>query len=203
MQFADVDVNHCSLDTGHRLVLRYRLKHTTPCLPDSAKDHKSDVAMVSSILSSWSANEDITMNGIMCYILDNTYEVSTLSVDCLVGQDQYAVAQLETASKDAGFYVCLANLKRLVYGNGEDGKIEDVIEESLETEYICDLDGTQQITPSGYSFDKEDLVQEDYFEGVTPDEQDYDKYENIIDHTYHRSVSDVRVCRYYLLLNCP
>jgi hypothetical protein len=184
-----VTVDTSPLSSGYRLVLRYDLTHKKACQTDSAAAFEKDVDDLRDILSCWDTHgDDATVNGVLGYVLERQYKGEGLNRDCLLGRDRCVVEGLEAASRDSGFHICLANLTRNVYGLGGRRDMLDVIEKSLILDRIVDLDGCQRFDSPSDSFDEDDVLQQNYFNALGPDEEDYIEDEELFDRTHHRSV---------------
>jgi hypothetical protein len=114
---------------------------------------------------------------LLAYLLNDELDDDKLSYNGLEGQDLRAVTHLRQASEKYDFCIYLASLKRSIQLNDEDDDDrfhEREIDQSgakSTLERVVELDGTE--LARGMYFEDEILIQEEPFEGVEPDDEEY------------------------------
>lgn len=142
---------------------------------------------------------------ILAYLLEHEYSQINLKMGALKGEDAHLVANLRGVAEDEGIMVCLANLEYHISGvpddNGRgyyggyggrkrnrwyggysedenDGETPDMIEEidrSLQVKNLVDLRGFSMMG-GDLGLSQENLIPQDPFEDVEPDDKDYEGY---------------------------
>ena len=141
---------------------------------------------------------------IVAYLLKHQYSPANLASGAatLKGEDAHKVAHLRPVAEELGYVVCLANLEYTMSGSADDDygyrsyggwkrhrysedyddedegnpSMLEVNDESLTVENVVDLNGNKLLGPHKLSLDKEWLVPKDPFEGLDPDDQEYEGY---------------------------
>jgi hypothetical protein len=100
-----------------------------------------------------------------------------LSYNELQGQDLQVVNYLRQAGGKYGFCIYLASLKRSIELSGDDDSFHerelDQDEAISSLTRVIELDGTE--VAKGMEFEDDMLIQEEPFEDVEPDEEEYDQ----------------------------
>jgi hypothetical protein len=188
-RFSDVTCEVKSVSSGRRLVLTYNLVHAT-LNPDvlAASSNKS-IAKLDMLFSYWKENVEEETSA-LAYLLQVKLKDGNLSYNELQGQDLQVVDYLRQAGGKYDFCIYLASLKRSNELNEDDDDFfhereidqDDAI--SLLTKVI-ELDGTE--VAKGMEFEDDMLIQEEPFESVKPDDEEWD-YETAAAVLYHRTV---------------
>lgn len=185
--------------SGRRLVLTYNLIQKNPGQLPSASNSSKELTKLRSIFSWWKENivDDVDeMPDMMGYLLDHHYTQASLSLNSLKGKDLKVATYLNEASAEADVYFCLANVERIVMGACEGGggrghygyyddesedsddgghhSIDDILEDNISLVYVAELDGSA--VGSNMPFDADQLIQEDIFDDLEPDEEDFEGY---------------------------
>jgi hypothetical protein len=142
---------------------------------------------------------------VIAYLLKHEYSAANLAhgAKTLKGEDAHKVANLRIVAEELGFMVCLANLsynvtgvadddfgyrdrgwKRGRYGDssdddddGETPSMIEVSETTLEVSNLVDLQGNSLLGQNTVlHIDENNLIPQDPFEGVEPDEKEYEGY---------------------------
>jgi hypothetical protein len=141
---------------------------------------------------------------IIAYLLEHQYSQVNLKMGTLKGEDAHLVANVRGVAEEEGFMMCLANLEynisgvadedglgyyggyggrkihRWYHGDSDenDGETPDMIEEldrSLQVKNLVDLDGLSMMG-GNLRLTQEDLIPQNPFEDVEPDDKDYEGY---------------------------
>ena len=158
------------------------------------------------VLHKWkkdSYEEPADPTQIVAYLLKHQYSPANLATGAatLKGEDAHKVAHLRPVAEELGYIVCLANLEYTMSGSADDDfgyrsyggwkrhrysedydedegnpSMLEVNDESLIVENVVDLNGNKLLGPHKLSLDKEWLVPKDPFEGLDPDDQEYEGY---------------------------
>ncbi|EDR06759.1 uncharacterized protein LACBIDRAFT_328485 [Laccaria bicolor S238N-H82] len=189
-----------------------------PSLPNM----NSAVNEIRRVLHKWSkdAYEEPPMSTqIVAYLLKHQYSPANFASGAatLKGEDAHKVAHLRPVAEELGYVVCLANLKYTMTGSADDDygyrshggwkrhryyddydedrgdpSMLEVDDESLTVMNVVDLNGNKLLGPHKLNLDKEWLVPKDPFEGLEPDDKEYEGYmgngAGQLEYFYHRSV---------------
>ena len=173
-----------------------------PSLPNM----NSAVDEIRRVLHKWNKDaydEPADSTQIVAYLLKHQYSAANLASGAatLKGEDAHKVAHLRPVAEELGYVVCLANLEYTMSGSADDDygyrsyggwkrhrysedydedegnpSMLEVNDESLTVENVVDLHGNKLLGPHKLSLDKEWLVPKDPFEGLDPDDQEYEGY---------------------------
>jgi hypothetical protein len=128
-------------------------------------------------------------NGSSCdrviHLLDHEYTEQGLKLHSLKGKDLDVVRALCEACSATGLLCFLASCEKEVHGScdenfsyssgwrsyGDCHEIVDVFEISLRLNRIVDMNG--KLVAENVAINEEDFLEEDPFEGKTPDDEDY------------------------------
>lgn len=186
-RFADVTHEVRPVLSGRRLVLTYNLIHTTLGSKELSAESNKGLIKVSSVLDMWKTNlESMTpeLPSAMAFLFEHQYTDANISFDGLKGHDRQVGSLLREACEQAGFIFYLANLKRTVeggcdeeddyYGSKEFHPITEECDRETILQKVVHLDGTE--VTKDLEFDDENFIQEEPFESIDPDEEDYSGY---------------------------
>lgn len=189
------------ITSGYRLALSYNLIHTSPGIPrPTLPNMHAAVSHLKHILHKWSKGAYEGSRGhtyIIAYLLEHEYSHVNLKMRALKGKDAHLVANLRRVAEEEEFVVGLANLEYKVSGVADDdghgyhkrsryydgseeeeetpGMLEE-IESSLEVHNLVDLDGHSTIFGHTLGISKENLIPENPFKYVEPDDTEYEGY---------------------------
>ncbi|ESZ93248.1 hypothetical protein SBOR_6348 [Sclerotinia borealis F-4128] len=211
--FTDVPVSSTPLSSGHRLIVRYKLRHTAPGETSSAAALKTSLLDLQSILKIWNKNQQLISGNVLGYVLSENRFSRTSSINTLSEQDRHIFNQLKEVCEDNKFDVYLSRLDKLVKGQAysepgspiqrfehcdcsddscDEGGLEhdrgqvvrEVIrEETLELTGGIDLED-EVLHEAGPSFSKDNLVNGDDFDSALTYEE---LEENDDEHSERRS----------------
>jgi hypothetical protein len=154
----------------------YNLVHSTLGPDVLAAGSNKSIAKLDLLFSYWRENikEETSM---LAYLLKDEVDDAKLSYSDLEGNNLQVVTYLRQAAEKYGFYIYLANMKRSIEGEEEDyddrfyeREIHQSQAESI-LKRVVELDGTE--VAKGMEFGDEMLIQEEPFEGVEPDDEEY------------------------------
>ena len=175
-RFHDVTREVRPVSAGRRLVLTYNLVHSTLGPDVLAAGSNKSMAKLDLLFSYWKENVE-EETSILAYLLNDALDKDKLSHDGLEGQDKQIVTHLRQASEKYDFCIYLASLKRSIQLNSEDyddrfyKREIDQSEAESTLERVVELDGTE--LAKGMYFEDGMLIQEEPFEGVEPDDEEY------------------------------
>jgi hypothetical protein len=133
------------------------------------------MAKLDMLFSYWRENiEDET--SMLAHLLKDEVDDEKLSYGGLEGNNLQVITYLRQAAEKYDFCIYLAKMRRVI--NGEDYDYDDVYERELDQseaesilERVVGLDGTE--VAKNMEFGDEMLIQEEPFEGVEPDDEEY------------------------------
>lgn len=141
---------------------------------------------------------------IVAYVLEHQYSEVNLKMGALKGKDRHMISNLRGVAEELGFAVCLANLKYVESGSGDhdggysydygrrrrwyddsepsdeevsDPGMADIDEKTLEINHLVNLDGVKLLPGKPLPLEECNLIPEDYFEGQSPDNHEYEGYQ--------------------------
>lgn len=208
--------------SGFRLALSYNLIKdpnalSVPRLPDM----NASTQELYHVLQKWKEGRYASgvEHDLLAYILEHHYSTSELDrgIGSLKGSDAHKLAHIREIAEELGFEVYLANLdyhesgaadddgggyhKRGRWGyddydessdEGTPGMME-VSDRTLTADHVVDLEGNS-IGCSQLTLDMEQLVPDEPFEGVKPDDTEYEGYMgNVSAVCYKRSLAHLLV----------
>lgn len=203
--YSDVTHEVKPVTAGRRVVLTYNLVHTTGITKSSAADSFNQVQGLKMLLNKWDKNPDFVAHDGLAYILEHKYSDASICFENLKGRDQQIVNLLRNASADDRHFIGLANIEHMVSGECDEGynvydyshstgdfhEITEELDRSLTCSRVVDLDGN--LLATDLVIDERDFVEENPFEGVEPDHEDYEGYTGnagtSATHFYRRTVS--------------
>ena len=185
-RYADVEHAVDKVTSGYRLVLTYNLLKGTSTEEQSAAAIDESQLPIYNFLLRWKESSmlvDKEVPKLLCYALDHQYTDANLRLNHLKGRDALIAKSLCDASQKSDFTFLLANMELQVSGACEDDDgyeygyepSHSIIEEadrSLELKLVVRADGSK--FARDLSVSEEDLVQENFYEDRSPDEEDYE-----------------------------
>jgi hypothetical protein len=171
--------------SGRRLVLTYNLVHTTQESKELVANLSKE-AKLRDLLSWWMEKVDVAeMPKSLAFLLEHKYSDASLRYANLKGCDHQVASHLRKICDETGFYFYLASFHRQVFGGCDDNgpfekkrvRFHELIEEIDRETYltrIVDLEGTE--IDFNLQIDDEILIQENPFDKVDPDDEEYSGY---------------------------
>lgn len=134
------------------------------------------MAKLDMLFSYWKENvEEDTLA--LAYLLEDNLKGENLSYNELQGQDLQVVNYLRQAGGKYGFCIYLASLERSIELSGDyDAWNERELNQNdaiSSLTSVIELDGTE--VANGMDFEDDMMIQEEPFEDVEPDEEEYDR----------------------------
>ncbi|KAG6834600.1 hypothetical protein H0H93_008669, partial [Arthromyces matolae] len=190
-----------------------------PLLPDMSKAVSQVRQVLHKWQESAYENEELP-GGYVAYLLEHKYNEANIAggKKCLKGADAHLVTNVETIAEELGYKLYLANLEYHVTGTSYDdpyddyryrkrprcgygydwdddfyggGRTTEDIESSMTLENLVDLKGSSLMGHTSISVSKANLIPKDPFQGVDPDEQDFEDGcmgSEMFEQWYHRTV---------------
>ena len=204
--YTDVKHEVRPITSGYRLALSYNLIHRSSGVPKpSLPDMHVALRHLCRVLQKWHKGAytiDADSN-VVAYLLKHEYSAANLEsgAQALKGEDAHKIANLRIVAEELGYMVCLASLSynvmgaaddsyayhgggwkrgRYGYSPSDDGEVPpmlEVIERTLEVSNLVDLEGNLLLgQKTALPIDERNLIPQDPFEGVEPDDTDYEGY---------------------------
>ncbi len=175
-RFSDVNCEVKSVSSGRRLVLTYNLVHATLNPDVLAASSNKAMAKLDMLSSYWKGNVEEETSA-LAYLLKVKLRDGSLSYDELKGQDLQVVNYLRQVGGKYDFCIYLASLERSIEVSGDyDSWHEREInqDEAISSlTNVIELDGIN--VARGMEFEDDMLIQEEPFEDVEPDDEEYDR----------------------------
>lgn len=185
-------------------MLTYNLVHDVLGLKELAANSDKGMAKLRLLFALWKDSLDKGyVPDALAFLFEHQYTDASLRYDGLKGHDQQVASHFRDVCEQYGYCFYLANLERTVEGDCDEDSdggycrgskgFHEIIEDcGTETtlKRVVELDGTEvaQDLDSMKTF----LIQEDPFEGMDPDDEDYSGYtgnEGVsATHFYHKTV---------------
>ncbi|KAL8771642.1 MAG: hypothetical protein Q9194_004831 [Teloschistes cf. exilis] len=158
--YADVMHEVRPVTSGYRFVVVYNLVRTSPGAVQTAAKLLGEKDELGTVLAAWNQGikkENSDAPRFLLYQLEHEYTEESLKTNSLKGVDKLKADCLSDEDDD------------------EDGHhvIEDVLDTSLETKRLVDLDGT--LLGQGIDVGEQDFILDDPF-ARDPDHEDYEEY---------------------------